>query len=334
MKRIGVIVLLLALLLVPFAAAADIPAPSEVFYVLDRAGVLSDETVEDILTKDESLEEQTGAQLCVVTVDFIGSARISDYAYELFNEWGIGDKTKNNGLLLLIVTGAEDYYLLQGTGLEDYLASSTLQNILDEYMEPYFAAGDYDMGVRATMDALFTRLAGYYGITLASPDTQYSGSDAGFEEFTVGEPGVYPTPFTYSSYGLSGVIGWFFSLLRKVAFGVFVIVIVIILAILTSGRRRRRSFWGMTRGYRPPMPPPPGGFRGPGMGPGMGPRPGGPGMRSNMGPRPGSFGGHSGSFGGGHTSGFGSRSGGFSGGGHSSHVGGGGASRGGGAGRH
>ena len=332
MKRIGIFVLLLALLLAPAALAADLPAPSEVFYVLDQAGVLSEETVEDILTKDEALEAQTGAQLCVVTVDFIGSARISDYAYELFNEWGIGDKTKNNGLLLLIVTGAEDYYLLQGTGLEDYLASSTLQNILDEYMEPYFAAGDYDGGVRATMDALFTRLAGYYGVSLAgSGNSEVYSID---EPYTVMPYGnVYPSVVGTSPFGL---LGRLVSFVMKAGLAVIVIIIVILLAILSSGRRRRRSFWGINRGYRPPMPPPGGfGFRGPGMGPrpgpGPGPRPGNMGGFSSRG----SFGGHTGGFGGGHTSGFGggSRSGGF-GGGHSSHVGGGGASRGGGAGRH
>ncbi|MDY5016088.1 MAG: TPM domain-containing protein [Eubacteriales bacterium] len=326
--RFTALFLLAALLLSGLALAADIPEPSDAFYVLDQAGVLKQDTIDAILQKGASLDDQTGAQICVVTVEFIGSSRIADYAYELFNEWGIGDAKKNNGLLLLLVTGAEDYYMLQGTGLEDYLSSATLQNILDEYMEPYFAKGDYDGGVRATADAVFTRLAAYYNVSLDSSAAQSGG--------TVPVPEAVPAG--QQSIGLLSRVG---SFLSKLVFIVFILAIVIIIIAVSSigriGRRRRYwggGFWG-PRGHRPP-PPPPGGFgpRGyrppPGgfgpRGPGMGGRPGGPGMGgrpggSGMGSRPG--GGHSGGFGGGRT-----------GGGMGGRSGGGGSSRGGGAGRH
>ena len=350
MKKIGIVCLLLAMLilssaaLTPAARAADLPEPSDVFYVLDEANVLSDETWEEIVSKDESLETQTGAQVCVVTVEFTGSSRISDYAYELFNEWGIGDKTKNNGVLLLIVTGAEDYYMLQGTGLEEVLPSSELQIILDEYMEPYFARGDYDAGVRATAGEVFSRLADWYGISLSVPAENIVTYPAQLPEgVPVQLPGsVITMPETTDTGlfgGLFGLIGGLIGLLTRGVFGLVIIILIIILCVLSSGRRRRIFRGGMYRGFRPPMPPPPGGFgmRGPGMGPGFGPR-SGPGM----GPRPGNFGSRPGSFGSSHHSSFGgTRSGGFGGshtgsfgGGHSSHVGGGGASRGGGAGRH
>ncbi|MCR5552463.1 MAG: TPM domain-containing protein [Oscillospiraceae bacterium] len=355
MKKIGIVCLLLALLvtavpaLAPAARAADLPQPSEVFYVLDQAGVLSDETWEEIVTKDESLETQTGAQLCVVTVEFIGSARISDYAYELFNEWGIGDKTKNNGVLLLLVTGAEDYYMLQGKGLEEVLPSSELQIILDEYMEPFFAQGDYDAGVRATAGEVFSRLADWYGVSL-------SVSAENIVTYPVQLPGsVVTVPGTTNTSlfgGLFGLVGGLIGFLTRGVFGLVIIILIIILCVLSSGRRRRIYRGGMYRGFRPPMTPPPGGFgvrgphvggpgmgtRGPGMGPGFGPR-SGPGIGprpGNFGSRPGSFGSsHHSSFGGTRSGGFGGgHTGGFGGGGHSSHVGGGGASRGGGAGRH
>ncbi len=327
--RLSALLVLAALFLSPFAlAAGDIPKPSDAFYVLDQAGVLKQETIKAILDKDARLEDQTGAQVCVVTVEFIGSARISDYAYKLFNEWGIGDKTKNNGLLLLLVTGAEDYYMLQGTGLEDYFSSATLQNILDEYMEPYFAKADYDGGVRATMDAVFTRLAAYYNVSL-DENPVYTGNTGSVPN---GKTDSYPYRDYNKGYDQGGgPFSWIGSFVRKavsVVFGIAIVIIVIILSSIGSIGRRRRywggGYWGPRR-HRPP-PPPPGGF-GPGRpggfhGPGMGSRPGGSGMNS----RPGGFGGggRSGGFGGG-------RSGGFGGGGRS---GGGGGSRGGGAGRH
>ena len=56
-----------------------------------------------------------------MTVDFIGESNIEEYARTLFNKWGIGDKDKNNGVLLLMVIGAENYWCQQGSGLESQL---------------------------------------------------------------------------------------------------------------------------------------------------------------------------------------------------------------------
>lgn len=55
----------------------------------------------------------------MATVDFTDGEDIADYAYDLFNKWGIGDKKSNNGLLILLSIGAEDYYAEPGVGLTD-----------------------------------------------------------------------------------------------------------------------------------------------------------------------------------------------------------------------
>ena len=156
-----------------------------------------------------------------MTVDFIGSKRISDYAYELFNDWGIGSREKNNGVLLLLVTGAQDYYMLQGTGLESFLTSATLQEILDEYMEPSFAAGDYDAGVRKTTDELFSRLSAYYNVSLGASQPTQSAMTA--------------QPYTQSTTQQTSVAGKIGNSCRRI-FLLIVIVIVFPLRVPCAAR--------------------------------------------------------------------------------------------------
>ncbi|NMA08849.1 MAG: TPM domain-containing protein [Clostridiales bacterium] len=275
-------------ILSPLTLAANHPDPSDAFYVLDQSGVLTDATIADILTRAASLDDQTGAQVCVVTVDFIGSKRISDYAYELFNDWGIGSKEKNNGVLLLLVTGAQDYYMLQGTGLESFLTSATLQEILDEYMEPSFAAGDYDAGVRKTTDELFSRLSAYYNVSLGASQPTQSAMTA--------------QPYTQSTTQQTSVAGKIGNFL---AGGIFLLIVIVIVVLSIAGSLCRACCGCGSGGYR-------GGWGG-GYYPRHGPY------------SSGSFGGRSSGFGSGRSGGFsgGSRSGGSrSGGGGSSRGGG------------
>ena len=98
------ITLLLAFSMIPgLSLALEVVQPTENFYIADYANVLEQATEEYIITQNNALYTQTGAQICVVTVEFIGSADIEDHAYTLANNWGIGSSEKNNGFLLLMV---------------------------------------------------------------------------------------------------------------------------------------------------------------------------------------------------------------------------------------
>ena len=74
-------------------------SPTTDFYVNDYAGLLDNETKNYIINANKSLYSQTGAQIVVVTIPSLGSNSLEDYATELFRNFGIGDKTKNNGLI-------------------------------------------------------------------------------------------------------------------------------------------------------------------------------------------------------------------------------------------
>ena len=315
-------------LLTVSALGANIPKPSESFYVADYAGVLSQQTTEHIISQNITLVENTGAQIVVATVDFIGGDDIDDYAYRMFNEWKIGSSDKNNGVLILLVIGEENYWALQGKGLENELTSSELGDLLFDYLEDDFAAEDYDAGVKKVFDAIYSRVASIY---------RYSEKNDEYHFDPVPNPGYVDVEQGSQVSGAS-VIGSIFAV-----FLVMLIALVVILIVTAPLRRMRRRVyprtyrpwwrpWGMYGGFwpryrrpRPPAPPPMApprtrttrndvfrGFGGSSRG-------GGAGRDSSSIGRSGGFGGFSG----------GSR-GGFGGG---SFKGGGGGSRGGGAGR-
>jgi len=151
---------------VPVDGAVRIPDPAETFYVADFANVLSRETEDHVIQYNDDLQQASGAQIVVATVDFLDGAEIEDYAYRMFNQWQIGDRDKNNGVLLLLVIGEENYWVVQGKGLEESLSSGTLDGLLQTYLEPDFARADYDAGVRKTFDALVSQMESIYGIRL------------------------------------------------------------------------------------------------------------------------------------------------------------------------
>lgn len=155
--------IVLAALALP-AFAADIPAAPSGHAVLDQAGVLSEETINTVDAYNNALAS-TGAEIGVLTVDFTGNLSIDDYALQVFNEWGIGDKKKENGVLFLLVTGDQNYYCTLGTGLEGEITYSRLKSLLNDYAEPAFAKGDYDACVTEFTGAVYSELCSLYGIT-------------------------------------------------------------------------------------------------------------------------------------------------------------------------
>ena len=159
--------LLFLMLCWPAAAFAVVEAPAEI-YVGDYANVLSEETEQYMIEQNQTLAQATGAQIVVVTVDFLDGMEIEEYAYTIFNDWGIGDADKNNGLLLLLAIGEENYWVMQGKGLEGVLSSGMLGDYLYEYLEPDFAAGDYDTGVYKVFNAFLDWFHDYYDMTSGS----------------------------------------------------------------------------------------------------------------------------------------------------------------------
>jgi len=138
---------------------ANIPNHTEAFYVNDFAGVLSSETMAHIVERNLHLSELNGAQIVVTTVHFVDGIPIEDYAMEMFNQWGIGDAVQNNGVLLLLAIGQEDFYVAIGDGLHNIMPDGDVSIMLTTYLEPYFDVSNYDQGVRNVFDQIYSVLS-------------------------------------------------------------------------------------------------------------------------------------------------------------------------------
>ncbi len=175
MKRIFSLLFVLLLLLLPLSAqAADVVDYTPDFYVADYANVLDDQTEGLIVLNNDLLDKACGAQIVVVTVSEVSSvASIEDYAYTLFNKWGIGDKAKNNGLLILIAANEGSYWMMPGKGLQDYITAGDLDAMALEHFESAAAAGNFDEAVRQLFGACFDKMAIAYNVKLSVDDSLY-----------------------------------------------------------------------------------------------------------------------------------------------------------------
>jgi uncharacterized protein len=168
-KRIFVFILIMLLCATAFASsvtAATVEMTDD-FYVADYADVISDETTAEIVALGSALDEKTGAQIVILPIDFLDGKDIEDYGYPVFNEWKLGSSAKNNGLLIILAIGEDDYWGTIGAGLEDdALTAGKLKGFFDDYLEADFAAKDYDAGALKLYTALTDYLAEVYGVTL------------------------------------------------------------------------------------------------------------------------------------------------------------------------
>ena len=110
----------------------SLPSPSREGYIYDEVGMVSDETKNHIVQTAKELEQKTGAQIVVAIVHDLQGMPIEDYSVALFEKWKIGNKEKDNGLLLLISKEDRKFRMEVGYGLEGSIPDSRAINMLND----------------------------------------------------------------------------------------------------------------------------------------------------------------------------------------------------------
>ena len=165
-RRLAAVLVSLFAVVVLALPAAAAPQVDKTTPVNDYAGILSQDTIAYVTEISSALQSTCGAEIGVYTTEYIGNSTMEGYAYSVLNEWGLGSSDKDNGVLLLLAPGEDDYYITRGTGLESALSISTLGTILDDKLEPNWVNGDYDTGVHDTVAAIADKLCSIYGVSL------------------------------------------------------------------------------------------------------------------------------------------------------------------------
>jgi uncharacterized protein len=155
---------LAALVLALLALAA--PASAQTFpkltgRVVDQAHLLTPAQVVDLTSKSEALEAQSGRQFVIATVNSLEGYPIEDYAYRLGRAWGIGQKGKDDGVVLLVAPSDRKVWIATGYGAGAFLTDALSGIIIRENILPHFKQSppDYGGGIEAGADAIIKQMS-------------------------------------------------------------------------------------------------------------------------------------------------------------------------------
>ncbi|MGP1475972.1 MAG: TPM domain-containing protein [Phocaeicola sp.] len=123
-------------------------------YVSNPDGILSASTVSTIDSVLYALEQRTGIQTIVVAVTGIKDGDCFEFAYQLGKQNGVGQKQRDNGLVILLSTEERCIQFVTGYGLEGTLPDAICKRIQTQYMNPYFANNQWDEGMVAGIRAV------------------------------------------------------------------------------------------------------------------------------------------------------------------------------------
>ena len=158
------------LCIVSVSAKSVKPTQTEAFFVNDYANVISSENENKIYAEGENLYNACKAQAVVVTIDSLDGEPIEDYAYDLANEWALGDKDMDNGVLILLAVEDREVRIEVGSGLEGALPDSKTGRIIDTYGIEYFSRDDFSSGLASVYNSVVNEIYIEYGL---EPDKNY-----------------------------------------------------------------------------------------------------------------------------------------------------------------
>lgn len=128
--------------------------------VVDQAGILSPAVKAELETALAAHENNTTNQVVVVTLESLNGANIEEYSLELGRRWGIGQKGKDNGALLVVAPNDKQIRIEVGYGLEGILTDALSSNIINYYIIPEFKKGDIENGIKIGTQKIIALLEG------------------------------------------------------------------------------------------------------------------------------------------------------------------------------
>ena len=187
----AILLALLLTLLFPLITLAESDYPDALpgeLYVQDFYDVLTEEQEQEIEVLGQNLENATGSQIVVMTVESLEGQDVATYAVDVMRGYGIGDEAKDNGVLFILEMDPNKVndravYIGVGYGLEGALPDVKVGRILDTYTFPFLESGDVPGAILSTYQLLYNQVATEYGWDgeLASPKepSPLSGSSGG-----------------------------------------------------------------------------------------------------------------------------------------------------------
>ena len=222
------------------ALAADVPYLSG--RITDNAELLGAGTKQELNALLKAHEAETGNQVAVLTVNSLEGESVEEYAHTVFNTWKLGQKGKDNGVLLLVAPQERRMRIEVGYGLEGTLTDVAASRIIRNVMAPRFKEGDFEAGIAAGVKTVIGQLSGSAELPADDPrPVAKEESDSFFEGPDLPLPErILIGAFIFGIIGLFTVIGiltpgmgWFLYFFLIPFWAMFPIVVVGVKGALT-----------------------------------------------------------------------------------------------------
>lgn len=143
--------------------------------VNDYTNTLSQEQVYQLEQKLVAFNDSTSTQVAVVLIQSVGVYDIADYTARLAENWGVGQKGKNNGVVLLAALKDRKVTIQTGYGVEGALPDAITKRIIENEIKPNFKQGNYYEGLDKATDAIIAYTKGEYKNDAPAKQSKGSG---------------------------------------------------------------------------------------------------------------------------------------------------------------
>lgn len=256
-------VLFPALLAQAAAPGEPIAVPRLSARVIDQTGTLSAQERDSLEAKLRAFEQERGSQVAVLLVPSLGAEPIEDFATRVTDEWQLGRKGVDDGVLFVIAKQEHKMRIQTGRGVQGTLTDALSKRIIDEIVAPRFRAGDFAGGIDAGVDAILKAIVGEQ---LPLPDVRKSARNvnaaSSYTDFFWIAFFIVPIVAVMLrgmlgrflgagvTSGVTGLAAWL--VFGSLAFGCVAALLAFVFTLFTGsgiGRGVRPGGWGMPGGF-------------------------------------------------------------------------------------
>ena len=242
----------LLLLFVQAHSAFAYDAPPNDGFVTDAIGLLSQSDEASLEQRLQAYARDTSNEIAILIVNDLHGEDIRQVGVEVMREWGIGDDTKNNGILILFkqsdTLGDREMYIVTGYGLEGAVPDIVAKGVIDRDIVPRFQEGEYANGFLDGIVALQKHIGGEYTAD------RYEAVESGWEPFFLFLLFVFMDAIAAfmgrtKSWWFGGILGCGFGIFLTVMYGWWISIPVLVAIGLALDFLLSRAGYGSKRRY-------------------------------------------------------------------------------------
>src|SRR5512139_915135 len=162
----SVLFLFLSVCSSPVHSATPEPPQKPPAYVVDLAGVITEEGKAKLNVYLKELEQKTTAQIVILTIQSLDGEDIARFSLRTAERWKLGQKGKDNGVIIAVAVKDRKYRFEIGYGLESILPDSLVGSLGREYLVPNFRKGDYSSGIFDVTVVIIRTIASHEGVEI------------------------------------------------------------------------------------------------------------------------------------------------------------------------